>query len=411
MAVMAKARVVGTLARRGAVLLFVCLAALVMAGVATAHASDDVGLVDRSTGLWYLRDSATGETTSFYYGKPGDVPFMGDWDCDGVATPGLYRQSDGFVYLRNSNTQGIADIRFYFGDPNDVPIAGDFDGDGCDTVSIYRPSEARIYIINKLGANDEGLGAAEFYYDFGNPGDVPVVGDPDNDGIDTVHLFRPSTNTLYLNNALSGASATAVEIAQRHSPLLGDWPGADQVATFGSNPSRFVIPGVAGFEYGSPAMVPIAGMFGALPGGSDPPPVPLPYPDVGWGKRIIYSNSQQHIWIIDENNNLVDDYAVSGRKGIPLFGTYTVYSKSVNARAPYGGITMKHMVRFVRPGTFGNQWAYGFHSIPRYSNGRPLQTEAQMGTFLSGGCVRQPDAKAEALYAWADIGTVVHAIP
>jgi len=139
-----------------------------------------------------------------------------------------------------------------------------------------------------------------------------------------------------------------------------------------------------------------------------PPP---PYPNVGDGKRIIYSNSQQHVWLIDENNILVDDYLVSGRVGIPHYGTYTVYSKSVNAWAPYDGITMKNMVRFVRPGTWGNKWAYGFHAIPRYANGQPMQTEEQLGTHLSGGCVRQADAKAAALFDWAPIGTTVHAIP
>ncbi|MCB1247551.1 MAG: hypothetical protein KDB69_09820, partial [Acidimicrobiia bacterium] len=41
----------------------------------------------------------------FYFGNPGDLPFMGDWDGDGEATPGLYRQSDGFVYVRDTNTQ------------------------------------------------------------------------------------------------------------------------------------------------------------------------------------------------------------------------------------------------------------------------------------------------------------------
>ena len=139
-----------------------------------------------------------------------------------------------------------------------------------------------------------------------------------------------------------------------------------------------------------------------------PPP---PYPNVGSGKRIIYSNSQQHVWLIDENEKLVDDYPVSGRVGIPHYNTYTVFSKSVNAWAPFDGITMKHMVRFVRPGTWGNKWAYGFHSIPRWPNGVPLQTEDQLGTHRSGGCVRQADAKAIALFDWAPIGTTVHAIP
>ncbi len=136
-----------------------------------------------------------------------------------------------------------------------------------------------------------------------------------------------------------------------------------------------------------------------------------PYPAVGSGKRIIYSNSAQRVWLINADETLHDTYLVSGRVGIPHYATYKVFSKSVNAWAPYGGITMKYMVRFVRPYTWDNKWSYGFHAIPRYADGRPLQTEDQLGTHLSGGCVRQSDAKAYALYQWAPIGTTVHAIP
>ena len=56
------------------------------------------GLVDPGSGKWYLYDDAGMLVTSFFYGNPGDYPFMGDWDGDGVETPGLYRQSDGYVY-------------------------------------------------------------------------------------------------------------------------------------------------------------------------------------------------------------------------------------------------------------------------------------------------------------------------
>ena len=172
---------------------------LVVGGGSVAFAGSSVegfGVVDTSSGVWYLRDPGSGDTTSFFYGNPGDVPMLGDWDCDGVDTPGLYRQSDGYVYLRNSNTEGVADVRFFFGDPGDVPLAGDFDGDGCDTVSIYRPSESRVFVINKLGSDDGGLGAAESDYLFGNPGDKPFVGDFDGDGEDTVGLHRESTGLV-----------------------------------------------------------------------------------------------------------------------------------------------------------------------------------------------------------------------
>lgn len=43
------------------------------------------------------------------------------------------------------------------------------------------------------------------------------------------------------------------------------------------------------------------------------------------------------------------------------------------------------------------------------ANGTQLRTV--LGTFGSGGCVRQPDYKAKALFDWAPIGTPVHVFP
>jgi hypothetical protein len=382
------------------------------ASASAAAAGDDVGVVDEDTGIWYLRDASSGATTSFYYGNPGDTAFVGDWDCDGVDTPGLYRQSDGFVYLRNENTQGNAHTTFFFGDPGDIPIPGDFNGDGCDTVSTYRPSLARFFIINTLGEDGKGLGVADSDFRFGNPGDSPLVGDWDGDLVDGVGVLRASTGTAYLIDSLSAyAPATAVSFSKDDKVVVGTWGATDALAAYQAASGSFKLPGSDPLQYGNSHTAPIAGNFGVLPGGSEPPAPPPPYPDVGSGKRIIYSNSEQRIWLIDDDDLLVDTYPVTGRIGIPHNGTYEVYSKSVNAWAPYGGITMKHMVRFVRPGTWGNRWAYGFHSIPRYANGQPMQTEDELGYYGSGGCVRQPDYKAAVLFEWAELGTTVHAIP
>ena len=183
------------------------------------------GLVNPSQGKWFLFDDVGIAAASFFYGNPGDYPFMGDWDGDGVETPGLYRQFDGYVYLRNSNTQGVADIKFFFGNPGDVPIAGDFNNDGFDTVSIYRPSNQMFYIINKLGFGDQGLGAADFSYVFGNPGDKPFVGDFDGDGIETVGLHRESTGLVYFRNSHTQGNADAQFIFGDPGDRLvaGDW--------------------------------------------------------------------------------------------------------------------------------------------------------------------------------------------
>jgi SpoIID/LytB domain protein len=188
--------------------------------------ADRTVLHDPTTGKW-LYHSPAGVISTIYYGVPGDYGFMGDWDCDGIDTPGLYRQSDGYVYLRNSNTQGVADISFFFGNPGDVPLAGDFDGDGCDTVSIYRPSEARFYIINSLGSADTGLGAAEYSYLFGNPGDKPFVGDWNGDGFDTPGLRRDSNGFVYLRNANTEGVGEIEYFYGNNGDVVfaGDWDG------------------------------------------------------------------------------------------------------------------------------------------------------------------------------------------
>ncbi|MEX2252141.1 MAG: PQQ-dependent sugar dehydrogenase [Acidimicrobiia bacterium] len=260
----------------------VVVAGIVVLTALPAMATDTVGVVDQTNGHWTLRDENT-NTRTIGYGNPQDVPFMGDWDCDGVDTPGLYRRSDGFAYLRNSNHTGIADISFLFGNPGDLPLAGDFDGDGCDTLSIYRPSEARFYIINRLGTNGGGLGAADLFFDFGNSGDIPVTGDWDGEGTDTVGLRRPSDGFVYLRNSNTTGIA---DISYFYGdsgdlPVAGDWDdnGSDTFGLFRPSNATFYLKntnstGVADlvFAFGPSSAMPVSGDFDL---NLSPPPPPL----------------------------------------------------------------------------------------------------------------------------------------
>ena len=213
---------------------------------AEAGTCDTIVTVD-AAGLWTLWDDVVwaSPVASFFFGNPGDVPFMGDWDGDGVATPGLYRQSDGFVYVRDSNSQGVADLEFFFGDPGDYPLVGDFDGDGRDSVSIWRASEGRVYVINELGADGAGLGAADYSFFFGNPGDAPFVGDFDGDGVDSVGLYRESSGFVYFRNALSSGVADLEFFYGDPGDriLAGDWDGDgdDTVAVYRSSVGRLYV--------------------------------------------------------------------------------------------------------------------------------------------------------------------------
>ena len=197
---------------------------------------------------------------------------MGDWDCDGVDTPGMYRRSDGYVYLRNSNTQGVADRRFFFGNPGDIPIAGDFDGDGCDSVSVYRPSTSQVFIIDELGADDQGLGAATTSYYFGDPGDTPFVGDFDGDEIDTIGLHRATTGLVYFRNShTQGTADNEFLFGDPDDRLIaGDWiaDGIDTPAILRPSDGTFYFrasntEGTADsvVPWGYPMGTPVAGFF------------------------------------------------------------------------------------------------------------------------------------------------------
>lgn len=289
---------------RSVILMAMVLALILPAVPAAADAvSHDVGLVDTSQGYWWLQ-SWDGGVKGFFYGNPGDYPFVGDWNCDGIDTVGLYRQSDGYAYLRNVNSQGVADIRFFFGDPGDVPIPGDFDGDGCDTLSIYRPSEQRFYIINELGENDGGLGAADYWFSFGNPGDTPFSGDFDGDGTTEIGLHRATTGLVYFEDELkvNGGGGVADHEFFFGDPgdrfVTGDWnaDGADSPGLY--RPSNWTFyfrytntQGVADetSTWGHSEWMPVGGVLGIVAGHPEPPQPPPPLVTFGAGTHLVPS--------------------------------------------------------------------------------------------------------------------------
>ncbi|GMQ85598.1 MAG: hypothetical protein BMS9Abin07_1165 [Acidimicrobiia bacterium] len=185
--------------------------------------SDQVALQDPRTGIWQIR-RGDGSVDSYYFGNPNDTPYAGDWDGDGVDTMGLYRESTGFLFLRNSNDQGVADIDIYYGNPGDRPISGDWNGDGIDTVGIFRPSQGKFYLRN---SNTQGV--ADIDFAFGQPGDVPIAGDWDGDGVDTVGVYRPSTKMVYLINEFSNSQPDVTfdyaGTAAGDRIVAGDWDG------------------------------------------------------------------------------------------------------------------------------------------------------------------------------------------
>jgi len=135
---------------------------------------------------------------------------------------------------------------------------------------------------------------------------------------------------------------------------------------------------------------------------TDPqPPVP---DDSGEGRRVVFDQSDQRVWLVDEDDEVERTYLVSGSLYPNLDpGTYSVYSRSEDAVGIDDSGTMKFFVRFTQG---DNGAAIGFHDIP-VNDGDLVQTVDQLGTPQSHGCIRQERQDAVALWEFAPIGTEV----
>ncbi|GAA2274793.1 hypothetical protein GCM10009853_030960 [Glycomyces scopariae] len=136
---------------------------------------------------------------------------------------GLYRPGTGTFFL-----EGLGSARL--GDAGLVPIAGDWNRDGVDSIGVYKKDNQTFYLKN---SNTSGV--ADGAFRFGNEGDIPLVGDWDGDGYDTIAVYRPDNQTFYLKNRNdnSGEADGAFRFGSKGDiPLAGNWDG-DQYDTIG----------------------------------------------------------------------------------------------------------------------------------------------------------------------------------
>jgi hypothetical protein len=130
---------------------------------------------------------------------------------------------------------------------------------------------------------------------------------------------------------------------------------------------------------------------------------PLPSAS-GDGRRIVFDQSDQRVWLVDEDDVVERTYLVSGSKVDNLRpGSYRVQSKTRNANAFDGSGTMEYFVRFAT----GRRAPIGFHTVPIDHSGQLEQTRDQLGSPQSAGCVRQWADDAVALWDFAPVGTTV----
>ena len=196
--------------------------------------SDKIGLYQKCIGAFFLKNSngGGGADNVFQYGWGGDdlVPLVGDWTGSSVDTVGLYQESTGMFLLKNSNSAGNQDNVFRFGwssrSGDLIPLVGDWDGDGDDSVGLYEKSTGTFLLKN---SNSAGNQDTVFQYGAGGDDWVPLVGDWNNNGDDTVGLYQKSIGGFFLKNSNGAGNADLLfpygAGGDDWVQLAGDWDG------------------------------------------------------------------------------------------------------------------------------------------------------------------------------------------
>jgi protocatechuate 3,4-dioxygenase beta subunit len=220
-------------------------------------------------GLWYVDLNGNGRWDEgdlwAKLGTESDRPVTGDWDSDGKTDIGIFgpawprdpwaiRHEPGLPDADNHPTRiaaksknlpptadeatsggrvmkrtaagkprtDLIDHVFNYGTPGDHPLAGDWNGDGIRAIGVFRDGQWSLDLDG-----DGRFTEADGSFTFGQAGDLPVVGDFNGDGVDEVGIYRDGKWIVDTNgNRQIDAHDVVFELGGADdAPVVGDWDG------------------------------------------------------------------------------------------------------------------------------------------------------------------------------------------
>lgn len=177
----------------------------------------DFAVFRPANGVWYVRNSSTGEMNAIQWGLSSDVRVQGNYDIDNRIDHAVFRPSEGRWYVRLSSAANVFILNF--GTNGDVPVPADYTGDSYDDYALFRPSTGIWYTSTDPSTN---YGAIHW----GQQGDLAVPADYDGDSKADLAVFRPLDGNWYIRNTSTGGTLRAVHFGlEGDKPARGDYDG------------------------------------------------------------------------------------------------------------------------------------------------------------------------------------------
>ena len=135
--------------------------------------------------------------------------------------------------------------------------------------------------------------------------------------------------------------------------------------------------------------------------------LPLPVPE---SKRIFVSISQQRLWAYQDGVLLWEWVVSTGLDNSPTWpGVFQIRSFEREAYAADWDLDMPFFMGIYEP-TPGANVMNGFHGYPSRDGAQVLWMH-NLGEPVTFGCIMLSTDNCEALFDWADLGTIVEIRP
>jgi hypothetical protein len=238
-----------------------------------------------NSGRWLLGEAKSAAD----FGLEGATPLVGDFDGDGRPELALFLEGDWFIDANNNGEWDDGDLTLQLGGAGDQPVIGDWNGDGRDDIGVFgprsttqssapnQPTPANVQPIAEstpqIVAVVPGPSAThERVFQLGNSGDLPVAGDFEGDGRDSIGTFRDGLWRIDLNGdgRLTPADRVMKFGSSGDVPIVGDFDGdgREEIGVFrrgqwiiDSNHNGRIDAADKVFELGDAGDIPVVGDF------------------------------------------------------------------------------------------------------------------------------------------------------